>query len=184
MRSKRLSSKTVARLRRLDGPLLVAGCLVPLALLYRGLVSTSPYIRHLFIGHAAPVFLAACLWLRQRFRESERPLLATIALDLTVLAIAFGRPLGVAPPLSGPMVLYIFSALTTRLGWYQALVALLILPTTFETGGGVAARWEWLLGTLAGLAMVVLYDVLVGVANRRQRAAEGGWPLDKDSIVR
>ncbi|HEU0013066.1 MAG TPA: hypothetical protein VFQ45_05255 [Longimicrobium sp.] len=111
--------------------------------------------RRYFLLYYVPFFVAFFVWARLRVDAAEEWTRGTLAVDGAVVALAASRMAGPLLPLSGHMLFYSYSALTTRDGRYRLLALALAADATYFK----LALWDdassWGLGIAAGVAMAI-----------------------------
>lgn len=112
-----------------------------------------------FVYYAAPLFLAAPLWMRSRVCVITQLSNLALAMDVVVFVASVARFAAAAVfPFSGHMLFLTYTLLTARARWYAWLAVALIMETSFFKLVLWHDRESWLLGLALG--------ALTGVAVR------------------
>jgi hypothetical protein len=118
--------------------LLWSAALLPSAAIVAALFVDGWPARRFLILYAAPLFLAAPLWLRVRIAENGFAPNRQALVDGAVLAFSFLRfVLGELLPFSGHMLFLSYSGLTIRRSSYRWIALVLVAETT------VFKLWIW-----------------------------------------
>lgn len=153
--------------RQTLAPWLLAGALgVPAVTALAALGVEDWRLQRYLVFYLAPILGAFPLWLRARLLARDEWPRAAVAVDAGVVSLATLRFMGGFLPMSGHMLFFTHSALTTR-GAYRWLALGLAVETTYFKLALWSDPWSWGLGIALGLVAAVLH----GMAMRPARVA-------------
>ena len=121
-----------------------------------------------FVFYAAPLFLAAPLWMRSRVCAITQLSSLALVMDVVVFVASVARFAASAIfPFSGHMLFLTYTLLTARARWYGWLAAALIIETSFFKLVLWHDQRSWMIGLVLG---AVAGAVVLSTSAARTRA--------------
>lgn len=140
-----------------DG-LLIAAMVIPATLCAAPLVAPSIVDRPRYVAlYIAPFALGFLLWCRRRLLDARLSLGPRLALDALAVGLSALRLAGPVVPMSGHMLFFVYTLLTTPSPIYRLVTLALIAETSYIKILVWHDRTSWAYGVLAGLVLGAVY---------------------------
>jgi hypothetical protein len=121
------------------------------------LFATEWRVQRYLVFYLAPIVGMFPLWVRVRLLERRKWPERAVLVDGAVVVLALLRFVTGALPMSGHMLFFVHSGLSTRISWYRWLAAALALETTWFKLVLWADPWSWALGIGMGSVAAALH---------------------------